>query len=232
MSENTTYWLARTGTPGHKHCKQAWDDVNARTKQWRNSFERLASAMGFDDRLPFYFFVNGQGWTSDLSTRPVDNVAVFLDSKELLTINETRRRLCELGEKFKAHGFETKVTTARNLSNGRQHLKLVLRKKVDKDRFREIVGELPCRQDVRRSLGRILAASHPTIKENTLFASPGIRELNDGSWLLETTESAFSEGWVKYLAADGFERLKAWEGLKLIEEDQEPKTNTKKAKIA
>lgn len=220
-NENSIYWLAKAGTVPHEHCEKAIAAAQEQVDTWRAAFAKLAEKIGFTKDRPFYFAVNRAGFDPDLTPQTVSNVAIFLPSGGFRTTTESNRELRAIGDLFAKHGIESKVTRSREMDNGSPHLKLILRKKADKQWFSEIVGDLPGQQEPRKVLGRILKKSHPDLKADTWFQQPGTRRLNSGDWLIQTgAEGGFGDGWITYLTAAGFDRLKAWEGLKLIEDDK------------
>lgn len=219
MSEESIYWLAKSGTQAHEFCEQAMEAANAKTASWRDAMKRIAEAIGFAPPEGYYFFLSN-GLVGN--TRAVLNVGFF----------DKRDRLKEIATAFEVKGLKTRFTSKRYLANGREFLTLETRSKVSKEFIREVIGKLSDSSEFREELGRILHTEFPAINKDTFLASPGTRHLKvDGSWLIHTGVEVDGwdrwGGWIAYLSAAGFERLKAWEGVKLVEEDLESQAKVK-----
>jgi len=213
MPEDNIYWLAKPGTQAHEFCVQAFEETKRKGESHREAVKRIAEAIGFETPEGYYFFLE-DGIVGD--TRHVLNFGLF----------DSRDRLKEIAAAFEAKGFKTRFTSKRYLAHGREFLTLETRTKASKEFIRETIGELADTRDFRDELGRVLHDAYPAINKDTFFNSPGTRHLKaDGSYIIVTGVSGEGwnswGGWIAYLTAAGFERLKAWEGLKLIEEDKE-----------
>ena len=213
MPEDNIYWIAEPGTQAHEFCEMAFRNCKENADVQLEAVQRVADAIGFENPDGYYLFLK-DGEVGKV--RPVVNFGFF----------DTQDRLKAIAAAFEAKGFKTRFTSKRWMANGRRFLTLDTRSKAAKEFISATMGELAATRDFRDELGRILHDAYPAINKDTFFNLPGTRHLKaDGSYIIITGVSGEGwnswGGWIDYLTAAGFERLKAWEGLKLIEEDKE-----------
>lgn len=207
----SVYWLAQSGTVAHDLISEAVAASEQQHAEWKEAIKRLLAHFDLPKPQLGYYFECG------LNRDPVHPHNLFLRDSEKAMVGMVKL--------IEAKGFKASIAYRQELKE--KAVAFVLRKKADREQFNQIVGKLPPKIDFRKRLGRKLEEAYPQKNSaGTWFQKPGMNRLSTGEWVINHSQGGFEGAWPALLEAAGCVQMKAWEALKLIDEDKERKAVT------